>query len=493
MLQSKRRKEAISEVSGELGISEQEAERLAAKLASNERFVEQFLKKLDFRIARRVMLAMAGGGLLGALIPKSLAAGGGVICDFVEAEKQRFYPAAVGPYSAIVNQEENYVWAEDCYGKTVEDGESEDAGEVIQAGVDYVAGKGGGVVWIREGEYTIKSKIQVGQNLRIRGCGQNTKLKGSVDPIIEVRTSPTSTAKFSTIENLWIEGNGENTGVKIVDSYGTVLDKLAIYNFKYNILVTDESYWSEGTQIRDCNLSGIKDTGIRFEKGGGTGGYQGTTFQNVRFHLNNENTKGIAVLNGANLRNAAFLTPQMWISVDNVVGIYVDGSLDSAWGLVRIENLVESPTAVYAMHVDVNASLKYCRLIVFPTGPYVFTEEIKFDASDAGWFTIFTKDRIYHGADWPLKAFHLGDKKMIALGWHQGRSQFEVANYDAETGTWEPEDYPLTFLCATKFQKRMQIPTSAPSTPAEGAMYFDPSTNTLYIYNGTSWVSVTLS
>jgi len=72
MLKPKRKKEAISEASSELGISEQEFEKLAAKLASNERFVEQFLKKLDYRIARRVMLAMAGGGLLGTFMANHL-------------------------------------------------------------------------------------------------------------------------------------------------------------------------------------------------------------------------------------------------------------------------------------------------------------------------------------------------------------------------------------------------------------------------------------
>ena len=40
---------------------------------------------------------------------------------------------------------------------------------------------------------------------------------------------------------------------------------------------------------------------------------------------------------------------------------------------------------------------------------------------------------------------------------------------------------------------RVVIPTSAPSSPIAGTMYFNSSTNYLYIYNGTSWKSVLLT
>ncbi|WP_456471685.1 hypothetical protein [Methanocaldococcus sp.] len=36
------------------------------------------------------------------------------------------------------------------------------------------------------------------------------------------------------------------------------------------------------------------------------------------------------------------------------------------------------------------------------------------------------------------------------------------------------------------------IPTSPPDNPSVGSIYFDPTSNTLNIYNGTNWVSITL-
>jgi len=43
------------------------------------------------------------------------------------------------------------------------------------------------------------------------------------------------------------------------------------------------------------------------------------------------------------------------------------------------------------------------------------------------------------------------------------------------------------------FTSQFDFPISAPSSPQTGDAYFDPDTNTLYIYNGTAWVSTALT
>jgi len=130
----KRRKQSINEASSELGIPESRVEELAAKLASNERFVEQFFKRLDYKIARRV-LAMGLGGLLTAATPATARM---IITDQqLQLDGQQFYPAAVGAYPVIVKVQETDVWAEDCYGKTIAQGEAGvDDAKVIQSAWD---------------------------------------------------------------------------------------------------------------------------------------------------------------------------------------------------------------------------------------------------------------------------------------------------------------------------------------------------------------------
>ena len=68
------------------------------------------------------------------------------------------------------------------------------------------------------------------------------------------------------------------------------------------------------------------------------------------------------------------------------------------------------------------------------------------------------------------------------------------------TSYWHNDGTPVDFISCFKPDSRLNtylsniaVPTSTDPAPIVGSMYFDTSTNKLYVYNGTSWVSVTLT
>ena len=195
----RRKKEAINDVSSELGISEDQVEKLAAKLASNEKFVETFLRKVDYKVARRVLMAMVGGGLLTASVNPALARL--TLSDqYIELDGQKFYPAAKGGYSAIVYIDGDLVSAEDPNGKIRAQGAAGvDDNEVIQSVLDV-----GGRVFIRSGTYNATVKITK-SNTVLYGEGVGTILKG-----LTFDNNITNVA----IKELKIVGNGTGEGIK---------------------------------------------------------------------------------------------------------------------------------------------------------------------------------------------------------------------------------------------------------------------------------------
>lgn len=60
-----------------------------------------------------------------------------------------------------------------------------------------------------------------------------------------------------------------------------------------------------------------------------------------------------------------------------------------------------------------------------------------------------------------------------------------------DTGTiWVDEDGSAAVLNVNDYQVKTKFLPDAPSNPVEGQMWVDSDNNSLYYYNGTSWISV---
>ena len=165
---------------------------------------------------------------------------------------------AKGDYSAIVITQENDVWAEDKYGKTIVEGEAGvDDTSVIQKALDSLTN--GGVLLIKNGEYLLKGSgdppnrfgLQIPHN-NIAIIGENrerTILKQADGENINILITTKDKAYKSdiTIKRLRIDGNYAN------QDYST----LTVDDYRACAIVGYGDRWRiEDIMIRNCSQYG---------------------------------------------------------------------------------------------------------------------------------------------------------------------------------------------------------------------------------------------
>jgi len=347
----RRKKEAISEVSSELGIPEEQVEKLAAKLATNEKFVEVFLRKVDYKVARRVLMAMVGGGLLTLSSASALARM--IVTDrYIDLDGQKFYPSPIGGYSAIVMKQETDVWAEDEYGKTIAEGVAGvDDAEVVQNVVDKLTT---GIIKLQE-NLQINSDILIQDKHRLHLLGE-AKLSGSGRIIIRGTTSYENST-HNSIEKLELNG----VGVVINDSYRTVFRDLKIKDANTAIELQNLNTWSEFTLIENVDIDNCQN-GIVFKTPTGTGrsSYANTQLNHVTFNLF-EGQRAIVNESGATPSGIG-INNRFWIHGDNtkVIDVYDHNHI---WFVnPTFESFVSSPTAVYGIYCEATSFIELPRL-----------------------------------------------------------------------------------------------------------------------------------
>ena len=463
-----------------------EIEELKKAILEDPKFRDEILRELEYRTGRRDVLKAGVLGLLGL----SLGLGGSYAYSTVDTNTVR---EVVSDYAGVrIPKPCTCIIAQDGTGD-YDVSPGEDASEVIQKAIDGAHRKGGGEVRIREGEYLVEKTINVGPNMHICGVGQGTKLKGNANEMIRVKSKHNLTTYFSCIENIALEGNSNNIGVKIVDSYGTIIERSIFQKFNTAVFITSESRWSEGTRLRDISIRNVTKYGILLKKVGGTGGFQGTLFCNIAINLGHDNSKGIAIYDYGG--NTTFIDTQIWMKAKYVTGLYINGSCFNMYGNLRIESFEKPTVEVYAIYLDKNANIRGSFInLSAQGGPSAFTEIVKDISENSGRYVIIAGDTWYTNTRYHQIEFYATEvKKALRIGWHRKHNTFEFVTYDAVNDIWNPEDYPLTFRCPTRFEKRLQIPTSAPKRPAIGSIYFNTKSRKLYIYDGLNWRSVQLS
>jgi len=429
----------------------------------------------------------------------------------------------VPPYSAIVYKEHDVVRAEDWKGRKIASGEAgTDDASVIQSAIDEIQSLGG-IIHIAKGEYAIKQKINIYAGVHIVGEGESvTKLINQVsgymfhkatDGVIHENNPP-------SIRCLSIEGDGTNHGIKIEDQYQPIIENILFKNIAKAITLSSVQKWTEGSYI--ANVHGdVKEVGIEFVNEGGTGSFEDTTLQNVAFNLSADNARGINVGTDATLRNSVFLQVRFWALGNNNYGIYIDGRINRSLILTTFENLGGGTNCYGIVHGN---NCKPFYLLIGKEVPVnesdysednrimrVYGDELTIGRSSDGRahltlnsegdkssvFEIKTETLPYIVAssvqDRNLHLVHNRKGVTICLDSDNDETgeYFEIR----KDGAYSWEGTRLFIVDEEGRVKGLifQFPTSAPASPQAGDAYFDTSSGTLYIHDGTTWKSVTLT
>lgn len=122
----------------------------------------------------------------------------------------------------------------------------------------------GGVVQIREGDYTINSTILIDKdNVTLRGVGKGTKIIGNFDDQVIEASSQTGIL----IENLFVEGsnnasNTSNDGIFLSACTDSIVTNCWVEKCHNGILVYNSSATDEYNIIANCWSSNNKAAGI---------------------------------------------------------------------------------------------------------------------------------------------------------------------------------------------------------------------------------------
>ena len=207
----------------------------------------------------------------------------------------------------------------------------------------------GNTVYIKPGNYTLNSDIQVlnkknakitSDNARIIGNGKKLILKGN---------------DYTYSQNNLISGLTVINGtVRIENSFGTTVSNMQFENCVTALEFVNSATWSEGTKIQDSRFINCTTSIVfRTPTGNATGSYASTEIQRCFFNLL-DNSVGIAVEQLAELSDSQLQDVRMWLGengfMNNQTGLLLEGSMhQTLLSGVVFESFADYPSELFAI------------------------------------------------------------------------------------------------------------------------------------------------
>jgi hypothetical protein len=244
-------------------------------------------------------------------------------------------------YDYVIFQDgTNYKAVNQASGST--DYVSDNASQVINQAL-----ANGNAVYIKPGNYTLTSDVQVYNKIKAKIVSDGANIISNGNRIIIKGDN------YTLSQNNLVSGLTINNGtLRIENSFGTTVQDMAFVTCSTAIELANTATWTEGTTIENSRFMNFKE-GIAFRTptDNSTGSYASSEVNRCFFNLVDDSV-GINVERLAEFSDSQLQNVRMWMgendSIRNQTGLRVDGSMhQTLLSNVVFESFADSPSELY--------------------------------------------------------------------------------------------------------------------------------------------------
>ena len=353
------------------------------------------------------------------------------------------------------------------------------------------------------GDFTINSPLQLvdKNHVKIFQWGTLTAGDSLIDDYMIKITQPSAGygARFNKLFIDKLQGNGNCHGILLQNVYNNEIFLGEIDNVVKGITLAGYNGWSESNKIRGGQVRATQYCIGAEVLAGESTSIVNTTLDSVALGVYQY---GVYIPSNVMATGSVFNKLHGWANADGATMFYLCGTIKRS---TIISPWFEDAQGQYSntkmFHIEASDFV-----IINPNANQIDTV---YDIPGNSPFIVIDAMRIYFANKAPAMYGGIGNIQNSQFrGWYLYQDSDCVLNVYpqgrtnplykwVEEGTWKNifQIYGDGRIEVDTLEANndLRLPTTQPSNPVAGSMYFDPSTDKLYIYDGSTWKSVTLT
>ena len=207
----------------------------------------------------------------------------------------------------------------------------------------------GNIVYIKLGNYTLSSDVQVYNKKNAKIVSDGATIIGNDKKLIIQGDN------YADSQNNFVSGLTVINGtLRIENSFRTTISNMEFLNSSIALEIANTETWSEGTKIEDCRFAYSRESIVfRTPTGNATGSYASSKISRCFFNIADDSV-GIVVERLAEFSDSQLQDVRMWMGENgfarNQTGLLVDGSMhQTLLSGVVFESFADYPDQLYAI------------------------------------------------------------------------------------------------------------------------------------------------